>query len=108
MYMRDLVYDLSQKEEFKTVDNTVVEVPAAVYNKSFSSGALVPPACISGCALMAFAETEVIPVYPVVWNSRRKKDATATLVQASLGVVESWNYDALGMALWYMKLQYLD
>lgn len=122
MNMRDLVYELSQIEAYKTVDNTVVEVPAAVYNKNFSSGGLLPAATIAGSALMAFAETEVIPVYPTVWNSRRKKEVTAKMVEAQLGECDTWNYhicpkakgqfehiiDAVGMALWYLRLQYLD
>jgi len=122
MHMRDLIQEVSQAEPLKTVDATVVEVPAAIYNKKFSSGGLIPPSVVAGIALMSFAETEVIPVYPTVWNSRKKKEQTAKIVQGFLGESETWNYDycpkaksqmehiidAMGMALWYMRLQYLD
>lgn len=122
MHMKGLLKDLSEKECFAACDSIIIEVPAAVYSKNFSSGALVPVAVISGVLLNLFDYGEVIPVYPTVWNRRRKKEVSQAKTQEVLGSYEEWNYDnmpkakpqfehiidAVGMALWYLQTQYIE
>lgn len=122
LYMRDQLKEISSKECFSKSDHIVVEMPAAIYSKSFSSGSLLPVAAISGCVFSLLDPKKIIPVYPAVWNEHKRKEKTKILTEETLGSHENWSYesipkakgqfehiiDAVSMALWYMRLNYLE
>ena len=122
MHMKDLITDLSCQDCFTDCDKIIVEVPAAIYSKNFSSGSLIPVGVISGVIISSFRDREVIPVYPSVWNSKRKKEVTHSNTQEVLGSYEEWNYDkrpkakpqfehimdAISMGLWYVRINYIE
>jgi len=122
LYMRDELDEIASRECFQESDHIIIEMPAAIYSAKFSSGALLPVACIAGCAFKTFDKEKIIPVYPTVWNSSRKKEKTQENIEKDLGSHETWLYDdipkaksqfnhiidAVGMALWYMKVNYLE
>jgi Holliday junction resolvasome RuvABC endonuclease subunit len=121
-YMRDQIDEVSKRECFEACNHIVIEMPAAIYSNTFSSGSLLPVACIAGCAFQTFDKEKIIPVYPTVWNKSKKKEKTKALTEEILGIHEEWLYDempkakpqlehiidAVGMALWYMKLNYFE
>lgn len=122
LYMRDQIEELEKRECFQEADHIVIELPAAIYSKNFSSGALLPVACISGCAFSTFDKEKIIPVYPAVWNESKKKDKTRSITEEMVGSHMDWLYDempkakpqfehiidAVSMSLWYMRMNYLD
>lgn len=122
LHMRDQLDEVAKRECFDACDHVVIEMPAAIYSKTFSSGALLPVACVAGCAFKTFDKEKIIPVYPAVWNEHKKKDKTRALTEEIVGDYESWLYDdmpkakpqfehiidAVSMALWYMKMNYLE
>jgi len=122
LHMRDQVDELEKRACFQECDYIIIEMPAAIYSKTFSSGAMLPIACVAGCAFKTFDKEKIIPVYPSVWNQRKKKDKTRELTEEIVGKYEDWLYDdmpkariqfehiidAVSMALWYMKLNFLD
>lgn len=122
LHMRDELDELEEKECFESCDNIVIEMPAAIYSKKFSSGALLPVACVAGCAFKTFDKEKIVPVYPAVWNERKKKEKTKILTEEVVGSYDTWDYDympkakaqfehivdAVSMALWYMRLNYLQ
>lgn len=122
IWMMDAISEMSEKECFENCDNVVVEIPAAIYSNKFSSGSLLPVAVVAGSALKTFEDRKIIPVYPTVWNSGKRKDKTRVLTEDILGVYDEWDYnykpkakpqfehiiDAVSMALWYMRLNYIE
>lgn len=120
--MQDSIAEILNRECFIHSDHYVVEIPAAIYSKTFSSGALIPVAAVAGGILMMVERDKAIPVYPTVWNQKKKKEVTRELTEEMVGNHESWLYDdmpkakgqfehiidAVSMALWYMKLNYLE
>lgn len=122
LYMRDRIEEIEKRDCFQSCDHIVIEMPAAIYSKNFSSGALLPVACISGCAFSIFDKDKIVPVYPSVWNETRKKDKTRAITEKIVGNHTDWNYDempkakpqfehiidAVSMALWYMRMNYLE
>lgn len=122
LHMRQLLSELTARECFSECDKIIIECPAAIYSKNFSSGGLLPVATIAGCLLALFPAEKTLPVYPSTWNSRKKKDVTHAITEEFVGSHEDWNYDflpkaqgqfehiidAVSMALWYMKLNYLE
>lgn len=122
LHMRDELDEVSKRECFDACNHIVIEMPAAIYSKNFSAGSLLPVACIAGCAFKSFDKEKIVPVYPSVWNERKKKDKTRDITEKIVGHYENWLYDdmpkakgqfehiidAVSMSLWYMKLNYLE
>lgn len=122
MHMKSLIQNLKDDYSFSDCDSVVVEVPAAIYSKNFSSGSLIPVGVIAGILMGTLQDSNVIPVYPSVWNSSKKKDVTRREVESVLGPYNEWNYDvvptakpqfehiidAISMAFWYLKSFYMD
>lgn len=122
LYMRDRIKELSERECFEACDHIIVEVPAAIYSKTFSAGAMIPVSVVAGCILQAFNFEYTIPVYPKGWNKGKKKEKTREMIEGLVGVAEEWNFDdgmpsksrlehivdGVGMACWYMDLNYLQ
>jgi hypothetical protein len=122
LYMRNLINEISCRECFDSCDHIIVEIPAAIYSKNFSSGAMIPVSVVAGCIIQAFDSEKVIPVYPRIWNKSRKKEKTKEFIEELVGPVDDWNYDdmpkaksqlehiidAVGMACWYTDLNYLE
>lgn len=122
LFMRDKIKEISGRECFDACDHIIVEIPAAIYSKNFSSGAMIPVSVVAGCIIQSFDHQKVIPVYPRIWNQSRKKEKTKETTEELVGVCEEWNYDdmpkakpqmehiidAVGMACWYLKLNYIE
>lgn len=122
LHMRNLLLELAKQECFDCCDKIIIEVPAAIYSKNFSSGGLLPVAVISGCLLGVFDGEKTLPVYPSTWNSRKKKEVTQQITEEFIGSHEDWHYDlmpkaqsqfehiidAVSMACWYFKLNYFE
>jgi len=120
--MQDRVSEILNRDCFIESDHCVVEIPAAIYSKTFSAGALIPVAAVAGGILMMVERDRVIPVYPTVWNESKKKEKTRKITEEMVGNYENWLYDdmpkakgqfehiidAVSMALWYMRLNYLE
>jgi hypothetical protein len=121
-YMMKELQDLNIRLEFNKCDHVIVEIPAAIYGAKFSAGALLPVSSIAGSCCTIFDIEKVTPVYPGVWNKRRKKEVTQKQTESILGEIDSWNYDykpkaksqmehivdAVSLALWYMQLNYIE
>jgi len=121
-YMKTLLRDVTNRECFADCDKIVVEVPAAVFFKNFSAGALIPVAVVSGMILQMFDNDRLIPVYPASWNGGRKKDNVKHRTYQIVGPHEDWLFDdaprvesqfehiidAVSMALWCLETKYLD
>lgn len=121
-YMRDNLFRVCERECFNECDQIVIELPAAIYSKSFSAGGLLPTAIIGGCIMALCDPLKSIPVYPAMWTKNKKKEATRAAIDAEFGGVENWQfddppkketqcehiYDAIGMAWWYLKNRYID
>lgn len=122
LHMRDELKELSSHEGFDKSDYIVIEMPAAIYSKTFSSGAMLPVAAVAGCAFSFMDKEKIIPVYPAVWNEHKRKEKTKSLTEEILGDHDGWEYDykpkakgqfehiidSVSMALWYMRLNYLE
>lgn len=107
-------------------DYAVIEFPAAIYNPNFSMGGMIPLAAVAGAIYSnfrkLFPDKETIMVYPAVWNSRRKKDKTAKIIQEIFGDIKEWGFteqikaeslyehiiDAAAMAYWYLEKNFLE
>ena len=122
LVMRDNINELAKLDCFDACDHIILEIPAAIFSKTFSSGAMIPVSVVAGCVLQAFDRAKIIPVYPRVWNKSRKKDKTKEIVEGLVGCCDDWDYDempkaksqmehiidAVGMACWYTTLNYLE
>lgn len=122
LYMQNLLGNISERDCFQACDYILIEMPAAIYSKTFSSGSLLPVAAIAGGLFTLFQGEKMIPVYPTVWNQAKKKEKTRAITTEIVGEYESWGYDdmptcksqfehiidAVSMALWYMRTNYLD
>lgn len=120
--MKNRIMETLDKPPFEDCDNYIIEVPAAIFNKNFSAGSLIPVAVVSGFLLGLFHNQNVTPVYPVVWNQRRKKEVTRANTEEVLGDCDTWKYlekipakgqmehvvDAVSIALWFFEKNYMD
>lgn len=121
-YMLKELKALNERLNFDHCDHTIVEIPAAIYGAKFSAGALMPVSSVAGGCCVIFDIEKVIPVYPSVWNKRKKKDVTKKETENILGDADSWNYDykpkaksqmehiidSASLALWYLQLNYIE
>lgn len=120
--MQSKVEEISERECFIDCDHILIEIPAAIYSKTFSSGALIPMAVVAGGILTMFKKEKIVPIYPVIWNQGRGKKKVLKNTEEHLGSHEEWLYDdvprgkgqyehivdAISMAFWYLKLNYFE
>ena len=123
MYMIEQMREVAKRECFVDCSHVVVEFPATFYNPKFSGGAITPVAAISGACMTLFQDEtnkKILPVYPSVWNGRKKKATTAGRIKDLLGEPKEWDYDdnptreadfehvidAVGMAYWLAARDY--
>lgn len=119
--MSENIAKLSHNKFFDSVDKIVVEVPKIAYSRCVSASSMIPVGVICGCILSRFNKDKIIPVYPSTWNKCKRKIQTQELVQDELGNCKDWGYhvkpkseskfehiiDAVGMASWYLKSNFL-
>lgn len=122
LYMIDEIKRIAERPCFHECDHIVIEMPAAIYSKSFSAGAIMPVAGVAGAAMSIFEKEKIIPAYPSTWNEAKRKEKTRKITEELLGSYEDWLYDdapkaasqfehiidAASMALWAMRKNYLE
>lgn len=120
--MLDLLNGCAQEEHYQRVDSVIIESPAIMFNKSWSGGAISSIAHISGGAVAIFGIEKARLFRPNEWNKTRKKEVTHAQTMNVLGNSDNWHYskrvksekfmehilDAVSMALWYIKSNYLE
>lgn len=120
--MLDMLSEESMKDEYKEVDNVIVESPAIMFNKKISSSVVASLGHISGGAVSLFGIAKAHLFRPNEWNKTRKKEITHSQTVAFLGSPDDWHYekrvksekfmehilDATSMALWWIRSNYIE
>lgn len=120
--MIDMINEEGQKECYREVDNVIVESPAAMFNKNWSSSIVASIAHISGAAIALLGIDKGFLFRPVEWNRNRKKEVTHAQTVAFLGSPDNWHYeariknekfmehilDSSSLALWWIKSNYVE
>ena len=118
--MLDMIQAEGKKECYEKTDNVIVESPPAMFNKTWSGGAVAAIAHISGGAVVALGLEKAYLFRPNEWNKTRKKVVTHANTVDFLGDPDLWHYekrvksdkymehilDAVSMALWWIKTNY--
>jgi len=109
-------------DDYLTCDFTVIESPAVNFNPRIPRGTMINVAHIAGAAAMLFNGTCSI-VKPSEWNKGRQKEKSAYWTEKILGPTKEWEYigkkkrgklvdehqiDAAGLALWFIRENYLE
>ena len=117
--MRDA---FDSNENYQTADAYIIESPAVMFNKAWSSGTMALIAHISGGAAVIFGIEKVHLFRPNEWNRNRKKEVTHAKTIKEIGDPEHWDFcetlksdkyiehvlDAASMALFWIKHQYWE
>lgn len=104
------------------VETILIESPAAMFNKSWAMGTISLLAHVSGGAVALFGLDHCHLIKPSEWNKSRKKEVTTAKTVSVLGSPDTWKFrqrvkhekymehviDAAGMALWWIKENYLE
>lgn len=120
--MIDMINEEAKKECYIDVDSVIVESPAAMFNKSWSSSVVASIAHISGAAVALLGIDKGFLFRPVEWNKHRKKEVTHAQTVAFLGNADEWHYekrvknekfmehilDSASLALWWIKSNYVE
>lgn len=121
--MLEMLQDtFDENEIYQNADAYIIESPAVMFNKAWSSGTMALIAHISGGAAVIFGLEKVHLFRPNEWNKNRKKEVTHAQTIKELGDPETWDFyktlksdkyiehvlDAASMALFWMKSQYWE
>lgn len=119
--MLDMLSEEAQKPVYQNMTNVIIESPPIMFNKNWSGGTVSLIAHIAGGAAMAFDLHRTHLFKPNEWNKARKKEVTHNNTISILGDPDQWHYlkrvksekymehilDAVSMALWWIKGNYI-
>ncbi len=120
--MVEMIEEESQKSCYEECEIIIVESPAKMFNKNFSSAVVAALGHISGASLALFGVKKSHLLQPSQWNRGHNKEKTHNETIAFLGKPESWGYekilhndkyqehilDAASMALWWIKNNFIE
>lgn len=120
--MMDMMYEQSLKFCYNEIDSVIIESPPIMFNKTWSAGTISSISHVAGGAVAIFGIDRSHLFRPNEWNKTRKKEITHNQTVAFLGDPLNWHYekrvsadkklehvlDAVSMALWWIKSNYLE
>lgn len=121
MSMIDMMRESTSNSSYQNVDDVIVESPGVIFNKAWAAGTMATIAHIAGAAIVIYNFEKCRIFKPAEWNNRQKKEVTHKKTIDILGDPKTWGYservkdchlehilDAASMALWWIKLKYID
>ncbi len=121
MSMIEMMRESSENEAYKNVDDILIESPGVIFNKAWSAGMMTTIAHVAGAAIVIYDMEKTHLFKPGEWNSRQKKEVTHQKTIGILGDPSTWHFakrvkdchmehvlDAASMALWWIKMNYID
>lgn len=120
--MMDMMSEQAKKECYQKCDQSLIESPPLMFNKSWSASTVSLISHVAGAAVAIFGIERSFLFRPNEWNKCRKKEITHKNTVDFLGNPDNWHYekriksdkhmehilDAASMALWWIKLHYVE
>lgn len=111
-----------ENENYQKADAYIIESPAVIFNKAWSSSTISLISHVSGGAAVVFGIEKVHLFRPNEWNKNRRKEVTHNHTIAQLGDPENWDFyhtlksdkyiehilDAASMGLFWLRTQYWE
>lgn len=120
--MIDMLSLEAKKLCYQSAEIVIIESPPIMFNKAWGAGTISLIAHIAGAATALFDHEKARLYQPIQWNKKRKKEVTHAETVSFLGDPNGWHYekkmkkekqfehvlDAVSMALWFIKSNYID